>query len=105
MASTPDEIDKVFVDLKTNLRKFIHKFGEEFVARVESRTPVVTGKLKAGWYIEYKKDGLVISNTQPYMSYVEYGTEHMGPRSMIRTTIIEKNEIADKAAREVGLKR
>ncbi len=101
---TPGEIDKLYVGLDTKLRKFKQEFASEFVQRVEERTPVDTGKLKAGWVTKQTQTGFEISNTQPYAGYVENGTDKMAPRLMIATTLVEKDQITEIAKERAGLK-
>lgn len=92
------EIEKVFVGLDTRLRRFKEEFGVEFLERVRQRTPVETGKLQRGWGFTMKQSDIAIWNIQDYAAYVEYGTPHMAPRGMLRTTLLEKEEIARVAA-------
>lgn len=93
------EIDKVFLQLGTQLRKFKSEFGQEFKARVEARTPVgETGRLSRGWGFTTTKTDIEVFNTVEYAAYVEYGTPKMEPRGMLRATILESEEIAAIAA-------
>jgi hypothetical protein len=98
------EIDKVFAGLDTKLRKFKEAWGVEFKDRVERRTPVITGMLKGGWGFTMKATDIEIYNTQPYASFVEYGTVTMAPRGMMRVTLLESPQITEVAAKKVGLK-
>lgn len=88
------EIDNVFFDLKTRLRKFPNEFGQEFLARVRERTPVITGKLQRDWGYQTKAGVVEVYNIAEYAGYVEYGTEKMAPRGMLRTTALESDDIA-----------
>jgi len=97
-------IDKVFLNLNTKLRKFKSEFGMEFRERVEARTPVITGKLQGGWGFEMKATDIEVYNVEPYASFVEFGTEHMAPRGMLRATLLEAEQIAEVAAQKAGLK-
>ena len=90
MSTSPGEIDKVFVELNTNLRKFKQEFAMEFQRRLENRTPV--------------QKGFLLSNTQDYAYYVEFGTPVMAPRAMVRTTLLEKDAIAAVAKQRAGIK-
>lgn len=87
------DIDKVFPQLQTKLRKFKEEWGMEFKRRVEERTPVKTGRLQGGWGFTQKRDDIEIYNTVEYASYVEYGTDTMAPRGMMRTTLLEADDI------------
>lgn len=89
------EIDRVFAGLDTRLRKFKQEFGMETVERVASRTPVgKTGRLQGGWGFQMRQEDIEIYNVVEYASFVEYGTEHMAPRGMLRTTLLEADDIA-----------
>ena len=88
------DIDKFTAGLKTRLRRFKEEFGVEFLERVRQRTPVQSGALQKGWGFRQKQDDIEIWNVEPYAAYVEYGTDKMEPRAMLRTTLLEKEEIA-----------
>jgi hypothetical protein len=92
------EINKVFAGLNTRLRKFKQEFGMEFVERVKQRTPVVSGALQGGWGFQTKQSDIEIYNTKDYASFVEHGTDKMAPRGMLRTTMLEAEDIAKVAA-------
>lgn len=98
------EIDNVFAGLDTKLKKFKSEFGVELIDRVRQRTPVITGALRDGWGFTNKATDISIWNTEDYAAFVEYGTVHMEPRGMLRTTLLEKDQIAEVAAKKVGLK-
>lgn len=91
------EIDNVFAGLQTQLRNFKEEFGMEFMERVKSRTPVRTGHLQNSWGFTMKKTDIEIYNTAEYAAYVEYGTEHIEPRGMLRATLLEVEQIAEVA--------
>jgi hypothetical protein len=98
------EIDKLFIDLGTGLRRFKQEFASEFLHRVELRTPVDTGALQRGWGQTQRQSGFDIWNTKDYAAYVEYGTPHHAPVGMISTTLVEKEQIAAIAKERSGLK-
>ena len=91
------EIDKVMAGLDTRLRKFKREWGVEFLERVKARTPVITGRLQRGWGFEEKAKDISIYNVVDYASFVEYGTDRMEPRAMMRTTLLEKDDITKVA--------
>jgi hypothetical protein len=95
--SKKGEIDKFNINLDTRLRKFKQEFGIEFLERLRARTPVRSGDLQEGWGFDMKQQSIDIWNTQDYAAYVEYGTEKMAPRAMLRTTLLEKEQIAEVA--------
>lgn len=92
------------IDLQTKLRNFKQEFAMEFQKRVEDRTPVLTGALKAGWVTEQTVTGFTLNNVQPYAEYVENGTDKMAPRAMVATTVLEIDQMVDLVAKKVGLK-
>ena len=92
------EIDKVFTGLNTRLRKFKEEFGMEFMERVKQRTPVRTGALQRGWGFQMRQTDIEVYNIQDYATFVEYGTPYMAPRGMLRTTLLEAEDIAQVAA-------
>jgi hypothetical protein len=101
---TPGEIDGIFAGLDTKLRKFRMEVGIEVRARAEQRTPVATGELKQSWGFDLNKNDIRFWNVAPYSSYVENGTEHMAPRGMLRTTLVELPDICEQVSKKLGLK-
>jgi len=99
----PGEIDNVFIELDTKLRKFKEAHGVELMERVKQRTPVDTGHLQNSWGFQMKSTSYEVYNTKDYAAYVEYGTEKMAPRGMLRTTLLEVDQITEVAKRKVGL--
>ena len=81
---------------------FAEEFAEEFKRRVKARTPVDTGRLKAGWETKVTDDEITISNDVEYAGFVEDGTEHMSGAHMLKTTQSEFHEIARIAMTKVG---
>jgi hypothetical protein len=94
---------KVFEELNLNLEGFAEEFADLFMDRVVRRTPVRTGLLASSWESQVSDDGITISNDVDYAAHVEYGTYKMAPRRMLTTTIMEADDIAAEAARNVGL--
>jgi hypothetical protein len=92
-----------FTNLMLQLDRFEEEFAQEFLTRLRDRTPVDTGRLQAGWELEVKGGEFEVRNPVEYAGYVEYGTEHMAPRAMLATTLLEVDQIADYAAKKVGL--
>lgn len=101
---TPGDIDKLFVDLDTNLKRWPQEFAMEAQARIEQRTPVLSGALKGGWGTTMRKGGFDIWNTKDYAAFVEFGTPKMAPVGMIRTTLLEKDQITEIALKRSGIK-
>lgn len=99
------ELEPACIDLGTKLRKFKQAYAEELLARVQRRTPVVTGDLQAGWGTTLHRESFEVWNTKEYADYVENGTPHMAPRGMLKTTIAEGEQIAEVAVQRVGLNK
>lgn len=95
------EIDKVFAGLNTQLRRFKEEFGVEIVRRVHDRTPVESGRLQRGWGFQMRQYDIEVYNVVEYATHVEFGTKSMAPRGMLRTTLLEANDIARVAAEKV----
>ena len=92
--NNPGEITKFNIDLETRLRNFKKEWAFEFLERVRARTPVRTGALQEGWGFKPRLESIDIYNVEDYAGYVEYGTEKMAPRAMLRTTLLEAEQIA-----------
>lgn len=92
--NNPGEITKFNIDLETRLRNFKKEWAFEFLERLRARTPVQTGALQEGWGFKSRLTSIDIFNVEDYAGYVEYGTEKMEPRAMLRTTLLESEEIA-----------
>jgi len=95
--------ETTFAALDDRLERLGRAFGEEFLARVRQRTPVLTGTLQAGWTLTTTPQEVTILNEVDYGPYVEYGTPRMAPRAMMRTTALEADDILRTAAARVGL--
>ena len=88
-------------DLKTgfkNISKFIEDSSNKslkemsfyFLSRVQSLTPVDTGRARAGWMLENKKENeIVVLNNVNYIIYLEHGHSRQAPSGMTRITIEE----------------
>jgi len=61
----------------------IHRTAGTLAADAADRTPVLTGRLRAGWKAE--PDGLDgrVSNDVEYARFVEYGTRRTRPAAML----------------------
>ena len=74
----------------------IRRMTEHAFQRILARTPVRTGRLKAGWVLHYAlNQGILeatIINEVEYVLFVEYGTYKMAPRAMVEQTLRELEE-------------
>lgn len=87
----------LFLDLETRGRRFINEWALEFKARVEEKTPVRTGALKAGYGITRRQTGFDFWNIEEYFKHVEQGTLTMAPRRMVGRTLLEADQITEIA--------
>lgn len=97
------DVDNIFKQLDDALVKFNQEYAAEFVSRVAARTPVASGKLRDGWQSTVTPDEIVIANAVEYAGYVEFGTPYVAPRGMLRTTVLEAEQIAAVARQKSGL--
>lgn len=100
----PGVNDRVFHNMRKRMTEFQDEFAEEFITRVRNRTPVDTGRLRAGWDIGNSGKTVVVVNDVEYASYVEDGTEHMRGAHMLKVTLAEKQAIGDKVTRKLRAK-
>lgn len=74
-----------FDDLKDSLEdklgSAVSRLGRDLFATVKSKTPVDTGRARAGWRNSMSKDTFTISNNVPYVPILDKG-RHMTPRGM-----------------------
>lgn len=57
------------------------KLAQTVYAEVKQRTPVDTGRAKAGWTKQSRQNGFVIQNSVPYVPVLDKG-RHMTNRGM-----------------------
>ena len=71
---------------------------EEIKSNVIRKTPVDTGRAKAGW----KQDSNQIINEVEYIGYIETGTLHQRPVGMVATTLKEIDSLVANAVKRVN---
>ena len=73
--------------------------------RIQVRTPVDTGAARAGWSIGWRgHEGnrhAVISNSVPYIVYLEFGWSKQAPKGMVRISLAEASNALVKSARRL----
>jgi hypothetical protein len=69
------------------------EFSLEFLKRWNRRTPVDTGTLRKGNTVKTASSQFEFINEVPYFGYVEDGTPTHRPVGMLKTTVLEANEI------------
>ena len=85
-------INAFYDEVRANLENVTQKSARRIYAAARRTSPVVTGRLKAGW--EVVKEGRAkygVKNEVPYATYVENGTPKMDGKFMLRTAI--RNEV------------
>jgi len=92
----------VFAEVQADLDAFLPLFMEKFKAGVEGRTPVRSGALRGGWEVQVSDTEATLTNTQPYASFVEFGTRHMAPVGMVRTTTADAIRLTKETLKELG---
>lgn len=82
---SPTDLDE-FVDIQVN--KFVKDVTIEAHNQIVARTPVRTGRARAGWMFEFPADGEGrIYNDVEYIEFLEYGTVKMAPFAMVEVTL------------------
>lgn len=87
-----------------NIKKFLAEqetaaikgLSFDFLSQVQARTPVRTGRARAGWRINQGKDQFetTISNGVSYIVELEYGKSRQAPFGMVRVSLAEtRNKI------------
>lgn len=96
-------MDEVFKRLEASLDDFAAEWVDEFVGRVQARTPVKTGALRAGYDVQVDDNGVTVTNSQPYFWFIENGTRHISPVRMVERTLQEADQITAKVMKELDL--
>lgn len=68
-------------------------FVDELLRTIQDKTPVKTGKARAGWI----RIGDMIINPVEYVKYLEFGTDKMKPYAMVGSTLAMSQRILDLA--------
>ena len=102
--TTPSELDANAREVRAFTQRALYFFLADFLDLVKLRTPVITGKLRDGWYGMVQDREVVVANDVDYASYVEYGTHKMAPRGMLRATANESEQIMTRAVARAKLK-
>jgi len=74
--------------------RFLQEFAKEFLLRLNLRTPVDTGALRAANKVEVVGNTIVVSNAMIYFDFIEDGTYKIRPVGMLKTTAVELGDIA-----------
>lgn len=77
-----------------NAENMITELAMIALAKIQKRTPVDTGRARAGWQIaKPDKYTALIYNSVEYIVYLEYGHSQQAPRGMVRLTAKEINDM------------
>lgn len=67
--------------LSAQVRSEVHRFGQQLFTEIRGRTPVDTGRARAGWRSQTQQSGFEIENSVPYIGVLDKG-RHMTSRGM-----------------------
>ena len=82
----PEELAGI---IQKDLRDILEGVSQKVLDGVIARTPVKSGKLKKGWYIDdSNQEEIQVNNDVPYAGIVENGSAHQPPVGMMATTIL-----------------
>ncbi len=71
------------------------KIGKKLYGKIKEKTPVLTGKAKAGWLMDFKglknkiKPTMIIYNDVKYIVVLEFGSSRKAPYGMVRVSMRE----------------
>lgn len=80
-------LDTMGGEVKRKKDRIVEETSKEVKRDAASLTPVRTGRARAGWRVQARKETARIWNNVPYVRYLEYGTRRMRPRRMLRTAM------------------
>lgn len=63
--------------LNESYADFLERLSTSVETALKSKTPVRTGRAKAGWDTVTKNDSFSVSNSVPYVPFLERGTTRM----------------------------
>jgi len=67
--------------LSGQIRSEVQRLGQSLTAEIRSKTPVDTGRAKAGWRDRMTNNGYEITNNVPYIGVLDKG-RHMTNKGM-----------------------
>jgi len=89
MSRFTDDIAKFRAKVQARANSVIRKVGFDLHGRIVERTPVDTGRAKAGWSIDVRPDSTWIYNNVEYIVPLEYGHSKQAPQGMVRLSIAD----------------
>lgn len=96
-------------DVPVDMGKLFHHEAVETYKRIKRRTPIDTGRARAGWLLDdasvYHYRGatrvrIKITNAVPYVRYLEYGWSKQAPAGMVRISLLELEQRVKQATKE-----
>lgn len=99
------QFDAFFATLKetpSDLAGIFDNFAGETFGAIQDRTPVDTGHARSGWQIENLSTSpndrhFRITNSVPYVAYLEYGWSRQAPAGMVRVSLLEGEQRLKRA--------
>jgi hypothetical protein len=86
--------------LDQGLARLTGRVAREIQERVAARTPVDTGRARAGWEMSGAGLSYSISNPVPYVTALEHGHSRQAPAGMVGITLAETPALVERMARE-----
>ncbi len=75
--------------IQGNVKPKLMKIAVIYLCNVILRTPVKTGRARAGWHIKNKKNAVAVVNRVHYIVYLEAGHSTQAPQGFARLALIE----------------
>lgn len=92
--------------INSTIRSAAKKAAAYGQLRIQARTPVRTGQLKAAWKVKLEGYGVRVTNEKKYAIFVEMGTERMAARPMVAPTVDDiRKEFKRLLVKSVGKKQ
>lgn len=103
LSNFTSKVDRVEKNVRRDVEKTVDRTGEDVKRIAESNTPVLTGKLLAGWKTIVSGRGgsrnKTVVNDVEYASFVENGTRGRAPRKMLARAEIKGEKLLMKRLR------
>ncbi len=89
MSRFTDDISKFRAKVQARASEVVRKVGFDLHGRIVERTPVDTGRAKAGWALDVRPEMTIIYNNVEYIVPLEYGHSKQAPQGMVRVSIAD----------------
>lgn len=91
----------VHVDHELDIEAWFDAAAEEVLVRAKQRTPVRTGHLRDSLTLNKTPGSYEFGSDSEYFPHIEFGTVHIEPFAMVRTSIDEFEAILDQKRQEL----